>query len=129
MPIPVTCAKCGFEIQAPNHVAGRTLRCFKCLTPFTVPKAAPVVDFTPIPAPMAVFPDSPPAPKPPEPAPEFELDAEAILLEPDDKPVPTDEPVVEDVAVLEEDLEVVDADDIILEEDSVPPPADKKKKK
>jgi len=36
----VTCAKCGNMIQAPNHVAGRTLRCFKCLTPFTVPKMA-----------------------------------------------------------------------------------------
>jgi hypothetical protein len=107
------------------------LRCFKCLTPFTVPKAAPVADFTPIPAPIAVFPDNPLAPKPPipVPAPEFELDADAILLEPDDKPAPTDEPVIEDLAVLGEDLEVVDADDIILEEDSVPPPVDKKKKK
>jgi len=75
-------------IQAPNHVAGRTLRCFKCLTPFTVPKmaGAPMAQFAPsAPAPMAAFPSSPAAapaafpvaptpPREPEAAPEFELD-------------------------------------------------------
>jgi hypothetical protein len=134
MPIPVVCAKCGYNIQAPNHVAGRTLRCFKCLTPFTVPNvaAAPVAQFAP--APVAVFPDSPAAapgpvpigpaavpvpfpaaPKaPPEPeaAPEFELDP--LLAA--DNPAPSGE--FEEIMPLEEVEELE-----VLEEE---PPADGK---
>lgn len=61
MPIPVVCPSCGNNISAPDHVAGRTLRCFKCLNPFVVPNVAP----TPAPAaPMAQLAPSYSAPAP-----------------------------------------------------------------
>lgn len=121
MPIPVTCAKCGYEIQAPDHVAGRTLRCFKCLTPFTVgPKpAAPMATFAP--APVAAFAPPPPAavpevPMPPPPpeveeAPEFEINEEPLLLE--SEPTGASEAGGDDILPLEdmEDIEFLDDDD------------------
>jgi hypothetical protein len=132
MPIPVTCAKCGFDIKAPDHVAGRTLRCFKCLTPFTVPKAAPVAQFVPSlaasPAPMAAFPDSPPAATPPEPvaAPEFELTPEPA----GEELMIGDLDVIEEVPNTDTGEELVDLDEILMEEEEPPaePPAKKKKK-
>jgi hypothetical protein len=130
MPIPVTCAKCGYEIKAPDHVQGRTLRCFKCLTPFTVPKAAPMAQpaFGPAtsPAPLAMFPNSPPpAAKPPEPvpAPEFEL-----TPEPGKELMIGDLDVIEEVPNSDTGEELVDLDEILMEEEPPPEPKGKKKK-
>jgi hypothetical protein len=147
MPIPVTCAKCGYLIQAPDHVAGRTLRCFKCMTPFNVPKlnmapVAPMAMFapsTPVPAPMAVLPSSPPpAAKAPQPeaAPEFELDAPLLLDEPAAKgKEAAAEPDIDDLPVLDEPKAGDDAveelpatDDVAWEEEPKPDAKSKKKK-
>jgi len=40
MPISIDC-RCGYTISAPERLAGRTLRCPKCLGEFTVPQVAP----------------------------------------------------------------------------------------
>lgn len=87
MPILVTCKSCGNQIKAPDHVGGRTLRCHKCLNPFTVPTMAPA------PAPMAPFsPALAPVAKKPL-AEEFELPQEAPLDLPP-PPVPVEEPLL-----------------------------------
>jgi len=56
MPISINC-RCGYNISAPERLAGRTLRCPKCLGEFTVPQAsvAPPVMPMPAPSPMAAL--------------------------------------------------------------------------
>ena len=39
MPIPISCPSCGTALSAPDSAAGRTVKCPKCSTPFTVADA------------------------------------------------------------------------------------------
>src|SRR5262245_66675128 len=68
MPIPVTCPSCQTTLKAPDHAAGRQVKCPRCGTAFPVPHSEE-------PPPMAVVPAGslpPPvpgaAPPPPRPS-------------------------------------------------------------
>jgi hypothetical protein len=100
MPISITC-RCGYNISAPERLAGRTLRCPKCLGEFTVPQtimAPPPPPVTPMPAPkpMAAFASAPTdalalESAPPEP-----------VLEPEETVPLMDAPAVEDAFAMEQ---------------------------
>src|SRR4051794_19472270 len=46
MPISLTCPACGARLKAPDHAAGRTLRCPKCQGAVAVPVAGPAAAFS-----------------------------------------------------------------------------------
>lgn len=41
MPIPITCSACGKSVNAPDHLAGKTVRCPTCKGAITVSEAEP----------------------------------------------------------------------------------------
>jgi hypothetical protein len=128
MPVSITCPKCGNQIQAREHLSGRTLRCHKCLSPFTVPKVAMPAPPAWSPPPVAVAP-KPAAPKPPAPVQssgqEFELGDDALIVEePAAAPAPV--PAAADAGgeeefVIGEDaaVEAGEDDEISIGEDAV----------
>jgi len=62
MPISASCPSCGAKINAPDNLAGRSVKCPKCANPFTVPAAgaaADAIQATPA-APAYVAPPTPP---------------------------------------------------------------------
>lgn len=78
MAIAINC-RCGYNISAPERLAGRTLRCPKCLGEFTVPQAAAAPPPAPMPAAVPL-----PATVPFAPAPEpFGAATEPFVSAPD----------------------------------------------
>jgi hypothetical protein len=115
MPISITC-RCGYNISAPERLAGRTLRCPKCLGEFTVPQSimpapppAPPPPIVPMPepSPLAAFESAPtealaleaaaPAPEPEATLPLMESPVEEPLAE---EPL-AEEPLVEEPLAME----------------------------
>lgn len=52
MPLLIGCPACGAQLKAPEHLAGRTVRCLKCTAPMVVSANSAPADL-PVPAPMA----------------------------------------------------------------------------
>jgi hypothetical protein len=44
MPIAELCPKCGKGVKAPDHLAGKRVKCLQCQTSFTLSTATPVCD-------------------------------------------------------------------------------------
>ncbi|MBY0526653.1 MAG: hypothetical protein K2R98_24870 [Gemmataceae bacterium] len=127
MPIFITCHKCGNQLKAGDHLAGRTLRCNKCLSDFTVPNApAPVAQFAPSFAPPMAAPPPPaelPA-MPMEEAPEFELTEDVVempMMEEENLEVMEE---VENLEVMEEVGFEEDTSQFPPNQDDLPPTED-----